>query len=518
MSVICIEAALSTSLACAQIMRDHTALEYFDGVAAHAEVVEAAQAPLTLPFNADSVAEPREALHYEMGALAMSIARQTPTHLSAVERVRFLKNALRVSAWAESRINGAMLAIAGDKRRVQTVRVAGAHGMESIEIEDAARSEIALAARWTESCAQERLTAARTIRLLLPETGRALEVGALSSAQAMVIAEGAKRLAIGMNLDATSANTDRECPAWRELQQHASALDHRASVIAARSTPSHTRAAVNRIVDGLDPDGMRRRRQAATRHRGVWVQPEADGNSLLIARMATAQANACLAQVRSLADSMRASAVAAGVPDDRGIGELRAAACASLMLRSETTEPDAEGPRVRADIDVVITLDALLRQQGSAAPDIAILRGADGEECLPVEAVRDLFADGHEVTLRRLVTDPLTGHLLDVSPRRYVPSQRLREFIINRDLRCRWLGCNARAATADLDHAKAFEEGGSSTRANLGSLCRRHHLLKTHAGYQLDESNPDGACSFTTPSGLRYQHDPQSVIPDAPPW
>ena len=518
MSVICIEAVLSTSLACAQVMRDHIALEYFDAMAAHAELVDAAEAPLMLQFDAASAAQAAGSEQADMGALAIWVSQQVPARLAAVERVRYLKAAIRVSAWVESRINDAMLAIAGSTRRVQSVQVAGARGMESLEIEDAARSEIALAARWTESYAQERLTAARMIRLLLPETEHALELGALSATQAMVIAEGAQRLAVGLGVDASSANVDRKAPAWLQLEECAAALDHRASAIAARSTRSHTRAAVNRIVDALDPDGMRRRRQAASRQRGVWVQPEADGNSLLIARMGVAEANACMARVRALAEDRRTSAVATGSTDARGIGELRAEALADLILHSATTEVGAATPRARADIDVVITLDALLRLQGSATPDTAFLQSGDGEDLLPAEEVRDLFADGHEVTLRRLVTDPITGHLLDVSPRRYTPSDRLREFIASRDLRCRWPGCNARAATADLDHAHAFEQGGASSRANLGLLCRRHHLLKTHAGYDIEAGNADGSCRFTTPSGLQYQHDPRAVVPDTPPW
>ena len=34
-------------------------------------------------------------------------------------------------------------------------------------------------------------------------------------------------------------------------------------------------------------------------------------------------------------------------------------------------------------------------------------------------------------------------------------------------------------------------------------LCRRHHRLKTHHGWQL-RAHPDGSCDWTSPTGARY--------------
>jgi hypothetical protein len=294
---------------------------------------------------------------------------------------------------------------------------------EVVEIEDAARSEIALAARWSEAQAQARLETARMLHLLLPKTGAALASGTISHAHAVVIAEGAARLAVGCRVDVTHPGTDRDSGAWQQLTALTSALDARASVIASRSTRSHTRAAVTRIVDTLDPEGMRTRREQAAAERDVWISPETDGNALLIARMGALHAQACLARIRQRAHAAREAAAAAGDPDGRTIGELRAQALAELLLgatphsgATEGTAVPAQAPRLRADIDVVITLDALLGLQaiGSGA-DTAVIRGPGGDELVPAAEIRDLIAHG-DVTLRRLVTDPLTGHLLDVAP------------------------------------------------------------------------------------------------------
>jgi hypothetical protein len=170
---------------------------------------------------------------------------------------------------------------------------------------------------------------------------------------------------------------------------------------------------------------------------------------------------------------------------------------------------------LRADIDVVITFDALLGlQQIASGADTAVIRGPGGDELVPAAEIRDLLAS--DVTLRRLVTDPLTGHLLDVSPRRYLPGQRLRDFITTRDVRCRQPGCTTRATRTDLDHATPYDHGGDTVRANMGALCRRHHLLKTHEGYTITDSHDNGTCTIHTPTGLTYQHEPVPVIPDTP--
>ena len=50
------------------------------------------------------------------------------------------------------------------------------------------------------------------------------------------------------------------------------------------------------------------------------------------------------------------------------------------------------------------------------------------------DVVRGLLADPDvAVTMRRLVTDPLTGHLLDYGRKTYAIPDRLRDFITARD-------------------------------------------------------------------------------------
>ena len=123
--------------------------------------------------------------------------------------------------------------------------------------------------------------------------------------------------------------------------------------------------------------------------------------------------------------------------------------------------------------------------------------------------VRALLTDPDvAVTIRRLVTDPLTGHLLDHGRRTYAIPDRLREFIVARDRTCRFPGCARRADRCQIDHAQPWDDGGSTSPDNLGALCVRHHQLKTHAGWQITHSRPDGGCTWTSPHGRVYEHAP----------
>jgi hypothetical protein len=204
-----------------------------------------------------------------------------------------------------------------------------------------------------------------------------------------------------------------------------------------------------------------------------------DGLAILTARLTSEQATVVMTTVNAAATAAKA----AGTQPEFTIGEHRADALVSAVVGAQ------DAPAVRAHVDVVMDLPTLLALQ-------------DGP-------TYDLLADPEvAVTIRRLVTDPLTGHLLDYGRRTYEISQRLREFIIARDRTCRFPGCQRRADLSQIDHAIPWDDGGQTNPENLGALCVRHHQLKTFAGWQITDSKPDGSCVWISPEGRRYDHDP----------
>jgi hypothetical protein len=120
---------------------------------------------------------------------------------------------------------------------------------------------------------------------------------------------------------------------------------------------------------------------------------------------------------------------------------------------------------------------------------------------IPANIAREIAADGR---WKRFVTDPITGTLIDYGRETYEPPQNLQDFLIARDRTCRFPGCRQPAHLADLDHAIPWDEGGTTSAGNLGALCRRHHNLKTHGGWQLI-NGVNGACTWISPTGARYE-------------
>jgi len=129
----------------------------------------------------------------------------------------------------------------------------------------------------------------------------------------------------------------------------------------------------------------------------------------------------------------------------------------------------------------------------------------------PVDAVtaRALAAGG---VWQRVVTDPVSGRVLDVGRDRYRPPAALDEFVRTRDGTCAAPGCLTPARRCDLDHTTEFhpqpgtdpdEPVGRTDADNLGPLCRRHHRLKTDGGFRLRQIQA-GLFEWITPAGRRY--------------
>ena len=85
----------------------------------------------------------------------------------------------------------------------------------------------------------------------------------------------------------------------------------------------------------------------------------------------------------------------------------------------------------------------------------------------------------------------------------------------DRDLTCRFPGCDRPAERCDLDHRTPYGDRGATHPANLRCLCRKHHLLKTFwtgpsgwTDHQLD----DGTIIWTAPTGHHYRSPPPAAL------
>jgi hypothetical protein len=131
---------------------------------------------------------------------------------------------------------------------------------------------------------------------------------------------------------------------------------------------------------------------------------------------------------------------------------------------------------------------------------------------IPASLARELAADA---TWRRLLTDPVTGTLLDTGTTGYRPPAAMVRYVRARDRTCIFPGCHRPADTCDIDHRTPYP-AGATTPHNLACLCRHHHRLKHQAGWTLTRT-PDGTHTWTTPTGRRHHRPPTPLTAPAPP-
>jgi 5-methylcytosine-specific restriction endonuclease McrA len=138
--------------------------------------------------------------------------------------------------------------------------------------------------------------------------------------------------------------------------------------------------------------------------------------------------------------------------------------------------PTRPGPDPRATVSVVVDLGALRR--GSVG---------EGERC-EIPGVGPVAVEYARTMLGRALVEVLIAKGTDVttvySAGRHVP-RRVRSALLLRDPRCVVPHCDARLGLEDDHWVTDFANGGLTGLDNLARLCRKHHLDRTHRGFEL---------------------------------
>ena len=184
---------------------------------------------------------------------------------------------------------------------------------------------------------------------------------------------------------------------------------------------------------------------------------------------------------------------------------------------------------VQAHVQIFVTDDTLFANTLNLDDDIAnAATRADTTDTAPADwgaptslGPAELSGSGpiDTATARRLAADapvwdlatlhPVTGAVLSVG--RYRPSEQIRRMLRARDLHCRFPGCNAPTHRCDLDHTIDAATGGATSTTNLAHLCRGHHVLKHHGGWQVTQTS-DGILHWRSPTGRAYTDRPPSRV------
>ena len=260
-------------------------------------------------------------------------------------------------------------------------------------------------------------------------------------------------------------------------------------------TPRRVELAARALAAELDPQAAVRRAAKAAGDRRVTLRPAPDTMSFLTGLLPVAQGVAAWASLRTAAKAIKAAG------DERTESQVMA----DLFVQRLTGQATAHA--VPAEIQLVMTPDTLL---GTSDRPARI-----GDTVIPAQTARDL-ADRTDAPrwLRRLFTDPLTGVLTGLDPRRRRFSAADSRFLRVRDQHCRHPGCDS--PIADDDHVVRAADHGPSTCTNGQGLCEAHNLVKEIPGWTTRVTDPrpgSHTVQITTPTGHTYQSQAPPGLP-----
>lgn len=280
-------------------------------------------------------------------------------------------------------------------------------------------------------------------------------------------------------------------------------------------SPNRLRPIAQRLAEQYEPRSLDRRHEDAREKRSVWVTDQPDGMAELgvlgpaVLIHAAFERLTGMAKVLPQPDGAESPTIPSGdatsdrgepaVHDDqRTLGQKRSDLALDLLLTGAPAGHDSKDgllAAVTANVSVTVPVLTLIGVTGTESPAAEL----DGRSPIDPETARMLAgaASGWD----RVLTHPIGGQMLAVD--RYRPGEALRRRLRARDQRCRFPGCGMPSRENDLDHTVDAALGGATDEANLGTLCRRHHVLKHHSPWRVAQFG-DGLLEWTSPTGRVY--------------
>ncbi len=265
-----------------------------------------------------------------------------------------------------------------------------------------------------------------------------------------------------------------------------------------------------------DPDLAARRAEAVAERRGVWLDRSPREGHLGV------RVEADLLDAQAFDAALDAVADALAVRGDIDLAQVRRAKALGYLADPEaamallTGSPTSVRPHREVVLYVHLSQDALRGPHATG-------RVARVEDAGPVsvEQVARWVARSAETTtgapLRVRVT-PVRDLAETTSVDAYEAPTSLRETVLLRSPCCPFPWCENLSRGKDLDHVQPYRplsSGGPPGQTgphNLSPLCRRHHRLKTHAGWSYTMPEP-GLHLWRSPTGRGYLVDQSGTSP-----
>jgi hypothetical protein len=409
----------------------------------------------------------------------------------------------RALSWGESQLNSAVLQIAGSRI--------------GPEDEDWGREEVAVALRWSNMAASDRIDISRALNGRCFLTRRALEEGRITYRHAAEIVHAL-----------TPLDDDNAADVEARLLGSAGA-----------KTPAQLARQARKEVAKADPEGADKRHREARKGRRVDFTPLPDGMAELRAILPADQAARARAAIDQFSGRMRHGG------DTRTLDQRRTDALVALLevgaltasgvVPAPTAPAAIPGPhgtasaapagempdeKARALVTAVLAgKRATPARIALTAPLSTVLGATDlpgdltGYGPVPASIVRELASEGR---WEKWITDA-GGVVTDLGRSTYRPTARLAALVRATYPTCVFPGCSQPSYRCDLDHNVRRIDGGDTSAANMVPVCRRHHRAKDEAGWQLHHDPGTGTCTWTSPAGETYTVHPASHHEDPEP-
>ncbi|HVR77272.1 MAG TPA: DUF222 domain-containing protein [Acidimicrobiia bacterium] len=397
----------------------------------------------------------------DLGSALASIDRRG---VSGPDQVFVMQAWSRQVAHAQAELYASMVAVAEAE-----AEVAGPFD-ELADIHDLAASEIQAALSWTRRAAEFQLGLAEDLVARHPRVWAALHRGLIDLPKARVI------------IDQTS-HLDQEI-AWQVADV---ALER-----AGTQTTGQLRARIQRLVMAVDPDSARERYEVRLLDRRVAIEATEAGTANLFGMdLPAADTSAAMRRINRLARSAKTA------DDHRTLDQIRADILLDLLNGRDPNQKLGVGAVVdiRVDLTTLAGLDNNPAEIPGWGPVIA-------------DVARQVVKEQDKAEWRITVTDRDTGRTIHVGTTRRRPTTSQRRKVEAVALTCVFPGCRMPARDSDIDHRKAWTDGGPTQEDNLEPLCRHDHRLK-HAGWKLEKTVTDEYL-WTSPLGLKYTVDPRA--------
>lgn len=332
-------------------------------------------------------------------------------------------------------------------------------------------AEASIATRVTEANLRDKLFIAEGLRHLCPETLEELSCGEITTRTAQEIVRQSQDLepADVQYMQQTLLPIARTAPD--------SAIAHRA----------------RKIHERLHPEPIEERHKKGVKDRKVTYWHEPNGMSALQLYLPAEKA-------LSIINTVNWHATQHDDPEDERTEQQRRLdiICDALI----DGWPATAGTPLKARVTVTIPALEMLANPQRALADL------EGYGPIPIGTALRIAQDAP--SFMKVLTDPWSGAAIDVGREKYRPSKALRDLLRNRDVCCRFPGCNRPAETSEIDHIEAWAAGGHTSRTNTHLLCKRHQMFKHALGWQATYL-PDGSVNWRSPHGVICIELPGSV-------